>query len=683
MSNANFLFELGTQELPPKSLLTLSVALEDGITSQLKDLGLGHGKVTSYATPRRLTVIIENLDVQQADRHETRRGPSLKAPEKAAQGFARSCGVSLEDLAILDTDKGQYYEFDRQVKGASTLDLLAQVIDNALASLPIAKRMRWGASRNEFVRPVQWFILSLGNELVKTRLFDLENGHSTWGHRFHSQGEIVIDSALSYAQQLRTEGHVIVDFDERKSMIREQILEQAALFKAVAVIDEQLLDEVTGLVEWPVCLTGNFDKRFLDLPAQALISSMKEHQKYFHFVDEAGCILPLFLTVSNIMSQDPSRVIEGNERVIRPRLADAAFFFETDKKSTLESRNENLGKVVFQAKLGTLLAKTERISKLAGHIAGLIGADSSIAFRAGSLCKADLNTEMVLEFGDLQGLMGHVYALNDGEDAIVAAALEQHYWPKFSGDRLPESAIASSVAIADRLDTLVGLFGIGQPPTGSKDPYALRRATVGLLRIIIEQDLELDLADLFSSAYALHAQLPIPIETVQPQLLSFVFDRLRSYYEDQTVAVDIYLAVMQNKSNSLLDFDLRVKAVSEFLKLDTAPALTASNKRVSNILNKNGSGTVAFDTTLLVEAGEMVLSDALKQVKQANLKAIGQGNYHDALQALAQLSGPLDQFFSDIMVMSDDSVLKNNRLALLAELQVELGRVADISLLAH
>jgi len=628
-------------------------------------------------------VIIENLDVQQADRHETRRGPSLKAPEKAAQGFARSCGVSLEDLAILDTDKGQYYEFDRQVKGASTLDLLAQVIDNALASLPIAKRMRWGASRNEFVRPVQWFILSLGNELVKTRLFDLENGHSTWGHRFHSQGEIVIDSALSYAQQLRTKGHVIVDFDERKSMIREQILEQAALFKAVAVIDEQLLDEVTGLVEWPVCLTGNFDKRFLDLPAQALISSMKEHQKYFHFVDETGCILPLFLTVSNIMSQDPSRVIEGNERVIRPRLADAAFFFETDKKSTLESRNENLGKVVFQAKLGTLLAKTERISKLAGHIAGLIGADSSIAFRAGSLCKADLNTEMVLEFGDLQGLMGHVYALNDGEDAIVAAALEQHYWPKFSGDRLPESAIASSVAIADRLDTLVGLFGIGQPPTGSKDPYALRRATVGLLRIIIEQDLELDLADLFSSAYALHAQLPIPIETVQPQLLSFVFDRLRSYYEDQTVAVDIYLAVMQNKSNSLLDFDLRVKAVSEFLKLDTAPALTASNKRVSNILNKNGSGTVAFDTTLLVEAGEMVLSDALKQVKQANLKAIGQGNYHDALQALAQLSGPLDQFFSDIMVMSDDSVLKNNRLALLAELQVELGRVADISLLAH
>jgi len=461
MSNANFLFELGTQELPPKSLLILSSALEDSITAQLKDLGLAHGKVTRYATPRRLTVIIESLDVQQADRQECRRGPSLKAPEKAAQGFARSCGVSLEDLAVLDTDKGQYYEFDRQIKGSNTLDLLAQVIDNALASLPIAKRMRWGASRNEFVRPVQWFILSLGNVLVETQLFNLNNGHTSRGHRFHSQGEIGIDSALSYEQQLRSEGHVIVDFDERKSMIRKQILEQASALNAIAVIDENLLDEVTGLVEWPVCLTGNFDKSFLDLPAQALISSMKEHQKYFHFVDQTGDILPLFLTVSNIISKDPSRVIEGNERVIRPRLADAAFFFENDKKSTLESRNENLGKVVFQAKLGTVLAKTERVSQLASHIAELIGADSAMAARAGALCKADLNTDMVLEFADLQGLMGNVYALNDGEDATVAAALEQHYWPKFSGDRLPESAVASSVAIADRLDTLVGLFGIG------------------------------------------------------------------------------------------------------------------------------------------------------------------------------------------------------------------------------
>ena len=435
--------------------------------------------------------------------------------------------------------------------------------------------------------------------------------------------------------------------------------------------------------KWPVCLTGRFDEAFLEVPAQALISSMKEHQKYFHFVDDKGDILPLFLTVSNIISKDPSRVIAGNERVIRPRLADAVFFFETDKKTTLESRNSALGKVVFQAKLGTVLDKTLRVAELSTGIAGLIGADSALTARAATLSKADLNTDMVLEFSDLQGLMGHVYALNDGEDTDVAAALEQHYWPKFSGDHLPESSIASAVAIADRLDTLVGLFGIGQPPTGSKDPYALRRATVGLLRIIIEQGLDLELATLLGTSYGLHKDLAIPLEEVQPQLLSFVFDRLRAYYEDQHVAIDIYLAVMENKSNSLLDFDRRVQAVSEFLKLDAAPALSASNKRVSNILNKNGNGNASFDPALLSESAEIIMADSLETVKRTNLTVISQGNYHDALQGLAQLAGPLDQFFSDIMVMTDDESLKNNRLALLSELQIELGRVADISLLAH
>jgi glycyl-tRNA synthetase beta chain len=410
---------------------------------------------------------------------------------------------------------------------------------------------------------------------------------------------------------------------------------------------------------------------------------MKEHQKYFHFVDSKGDILPLFLTVSNIISNDATKVIAGNERVIRPRLADAGFFFETDKKTTLESRNKALGKVVFQAKLGTVLDKTQRVAKLSSAIASLIGTDSALAARAATLSKADLNTDMVLEFSDLQGLMGHVYALNDGENPVVAAALEQHYWPKFAGDRLPESSIASAVAIADRLDTLVGLFGIGQPPTGSKDPYALRRATVGLLRIIIEQDLELNLSSLLDRSYALHKDLAIPLEKLRPQLLGFIFDRLRAYYEDQNVAIDIYLAVMQNKSNSPLDFDRRVQAVSEFVKLDTAPALSASNKRVGNILGKNGRGNNAFDRSLLKESAEVVLADSLENVMQNNLVVIAQGNYHSALQGLAQLAKPLDQFFSEIMVMSDDDSLKNNRLALLAELEVELGRVADISLLAH
>ncbi|MFT5930034.1 MAG: glycyl-tRNA synthetase beta chain [Oceanospirillaceae bacterium] len=683
MSHADFLFELGTEELPPKSLITLSKALETSITGQLKELGLSHGQVTPYATPRRLTVVIEALETQQPDRQESRRGPSVKAPERAVEGFARSCKVNLEDLTVVATDKGQYYEFERQIQGAQALDLLAAVIDKALANLPIAKRMRWGSSRNEFVRPVQWFILSLGNQLVDTQLFDLSNGHTSRGHRFHSQGDITIDSPLTYAQQLRTQGCVIVSFDERKAMIRDQIAEQAQTLGATAVVDDKLLDEVAGLVEWPVCLTGRFDEAFLELPAQALISSMKEHQKYFHFVDDKGDILPLFLTVSNIISKDPRCVIAGNERVIRPRLADAAFFFETDKKTTLESRNTALGKVVFQAQLGTVLDKTRRVAKLASRIATLIGADSALAARAATLSKADLNTNMVLEFSDLQGLMGHVYALNDGEDATVAAALEQHYWPKFAGDRLPESATASAVAIADRLDTLVGLFGIGQPPTGSKDPYALRRATVGLLRIIIEQDLELDLAVLLQASYALHNGLSVPLKKVQPQLLNFVFDRLRAYYEDQEVAVDIYLAVMENKSNSPLDFDRRVQAVSEFLKLESAPALAASNKRVVNILSKNGNGNASFDSALLKEVAEISLAEALNKVKQINLAVIGQGNYHDALQELAQLAGPLDQFFSDIMVMTDDDALKNNRLALLSELQTELGRVANISLLAR
>ncbi|HAG71146.1 MAG TPA: glycine--tRNA ligase subunit beta [Gammaproteobacteria bacterium] len=650
MKHADFLFELGTEELPPKSLMGLSKALEFSVLSQLKGLGLGHGEVTSYATPRRLSIIIQALQVQQEGRQENRRGPSLKAPEKAAHGFARSCQVAFSELVIVDTDKGQYYEFDRQVRGLETLDLLAKVINQALAELPIAKRMRWGSARNEFVRPVQWFILSLGNQLVDTRLFNLTNGHTSRGHRFHSRGNISINSATSYAQQLRTEGHVIVCFEERKDMIRAQILAQAQQLDATAVVDEKLLDEVTGLVEWPTCLTGQFDDAFLQLPTQALISSMKEHQKYFHFVDDKGSILPLFLTVSNIVSRDAQRVIAGNERVIRPRLADAAFFFATDKKASLESRNLALGKVVFQAQLGSLLDKTQRVAQLAGKIAHLIGADADLASRAGSLCKADLSTDMVLEFSDLQGLMGKVYALNDGEHVTVAEALEEHYWPKFAGDRLPESDVACALSIADRLDTLVGLFGIGQPPTGSKDPYALRRATFGLLRIIIERNLKLDLSLLVKASYALHKDLSQPLKMVEPQLLDFMFERLRAYYEDQKVGVDVYLAVRAHKSNSLLDFHQRLQAVNSFLKLNLVAALVESNKRVVNILSKNGKGGVTFTRALVCDAAEIALADTLVKVKQSNLAVMHDGNYHEALQALAQVAEPLDQFFVEVMV---------------------------------
>ena len=682
MSQADFLFELGTEELPPKSLQSLANALRDSIVKQLGQANLSHNEVTTYASPRRLAVTINQLQQQQADREEVRRGPSLSAPEKAAQGFARSCGVELADLEVIDTDKGQYYQFKNQVTGAATTSLLPAIIEQALADLPIAKRMRWGASRAEFVRPVHWFILMLGKELVDCTAFGLNNGNQSRGHRFHSSGTITIDSPASYASQLR-DAHVIADFEERKAIIREQVAAEAAQIGANAVVDESLLNEVSALVEWPVCLCGKFDEAFLAVPAQALISSMAEHQKYFHLVDDNGAILPYFITVSNLISKDPQQVIAGNERVIRPRLADAAFFFETDKKSTLESRNPALEKVVFQADLGTVADKTRRIASLAGTIAKQIGADAGKATRAGILAKADLNTEMVLEFGDLQGLMGHVYALNDGEDAVTAAAIEQHYWPKFAGDKLPTSPEASALAIADRLDTLVGLFGIKQPPTGSKDPYALRRATVGLLRIMIEQQLDLDLVSLIDEAYSLHASLKQEQAATREQLHSFIIERLRAYYDDQQIKTEVYLAVNANKPSSPLDFDRRVKAVNHFLTLDSASDLAASNKRVGNILSKNGIGSASLEASLLQEQAEINLAKALESVAASNATSIAAGDYQATLSALADLAQPLEDFFANTMVMADDEAIKNNRLALLTSIQSELGRVADIALLAQ
>lgn len=683
MSHADFLFELGTEELPPKSLQTLQNALKNNIVKQLAQLNLSHGEVTAYASPRRLTVIIDQLQLQQADRKESRRGPALSAPEQAAQGFARSCGVTLADLAVIETNKGQYYNFEKHVRGAATESLLPALLEQALADLPIAKRMRWGSSRAEFVRPVQWFILMLGESLIDCSIFNLSNGNQTRGHRFHCDAPITITGPKTYAQQLRDEGKVIVDIEERKQIIRTQVAEQAAKVGAQAVVSDSLLNEVAALVEWPVSLCGKFDDAFLEVPAQALVSSMAEHQKYFHLVNDKGEIQPYFITVSNLISKDPQAVIDGNERVIRPRLADAAFFFETDKKTTLESRNPALEKVVFQADLGSLADKTKRIAALAGTIASQIGANAKQATRAGLLAKADLNTEMVLEFSDLQGLMGHVYALNDGEDKITAAAIEQHYWPKFSGDQLPQSPEASALAIADRLDTLVGLFGINQPPTGSKDPYALRRATVGLLRIMIEQELALDLPALIDHAYSLHCNLQQDQESTRKQLHTFIIERLRAYYEDQNIKAEVYLAVNSKKPTSPLDFDRRVKAVNHFLSLPSAASLAEANKRVSNILSKNGKGSEHVNPALLTEIDEKALHLAVSEVSQANIVSSAQGDYQSTLSALADLAEPLEAFFASTMVMVDDDAVQSNRLSLLSSIQSELGRVADIALLAQ
>ena len=681
MVSADFLFELGTEELPPKSLAALIRSLKTSLIQQLQDAALSHGKVCVYASPRRLAVTIEKIQLKQEDKEEMKRGPATSAPVNAAQGFARSCGVDLANLAIIDTDKGQYYQFQQQVSGAQTSTLLAAMVEQALGQLPISKRMRWGASRSEFVRPVQWFILMLGEELLDCSLFGLPNTAQTKGHRFHCKTPITIQSPATYAQQLRDEGHVIADMEDRKSLIKKQILDQARKINATAVISPALLDEVNGLVEWPVSLVGKFDDDFLAIPEQALISSMAEHQKYFHLTDSAGKVLPYFITVSNLISKQPEAVVTGNERVIRPRLADAAFFFEADMKTRLDSRLSALQSIVFQAQLGTLADKSQRIANLAEIIADSIGADAQLAKRAGELCKADLSTDMVLEFGDLQGIMGHAYALNDDEDVRVASTIEQHYWPKFAGDNLPTSLVASAVALADRLDTLVGLFGINQPPTGSKDPYALRRAAVGLLRIIIEQQLNLDLAILIDKAYNLHKHLKQGKAETSKQLYDFIIDRLKAYYDDQGISTEVYLSVHAKKLNSPLDFDKRMLAVSHFITLPSAAVLSEANKRVSNILAKNSPISHTINPDLLHEASEKLLFDSLNTVSAANKLALNNDDYQAVLVSLTQLAKPLEAFFANTMVIADDKALRENRLALLASIQAELGHVADISLL--
>jgi glycyl-tRNA synthetase beta chain len=685
MDKADFLFELGTEELPSKSLLQLMKRLQESLCQQLTEKNLAYGAVQPYATPRRLALIISDLQTIQSDCLESRRGPKANATEQAIAGFARSCQVTVTQLQIIDTNKGHYYQFKKRVEGQPTANLLPQMIEKALADLPIAKRMRWGSSREEFVRPVQWFILMLGEQLIESRLFGLNNGNTSFGHRAYGGKNIIINSPSTYVEQLRNEGFVVVDFFERKQIIEQQLHEQAIQVNAEAVIDAALLDEVTGLVEWPVCFRGRFDKSFLSIPSEALVSSMKVHQKYFHLVDHQGTILPYFITVSNVGPNNPNHIIAGNERVIRPRLADAAFFYESDKKHNLASRNNALSTVIFQEQLGSVLVKTERIAMLAQNIAERVGSDGAKAARAGHLCKADLNSDMVLEFSELQGIMGHHYALSEGEDPLVSAALEQHYWPRFSGDQLPQNPTATAVALADRLDTLVGLFGIGKPPTGTKDPFALRRASIGVIRIIIELELELDLQALIKLSYILHAKqnvLPLTLKQVSDQLLTFIFERLRSYYEDQDISVEAYLAVLAQRNNSALDFDRRIKAVSDFMKQPEAADLAATTKRVSSILCKNATGQEQLQLAKLQEPSEIKLAEALTDLQNKSQSWVVNGKYSEMLQALANLAEPLQQFFTSTMVMDEDTSIRDNRLALLTSLQQQLSLIADMSLLA-
>ena len=689
METRDLLVELGTEELPPKSLKSLGLAFRDGITGGLDARELGYGEVSWFASPRRLAVLLREVTLQSPDRLLEVLGPPADRARTedgqwtpAALGFAQKQGVAPEELETIDTPKGARLGLRQQTAGTLTADCLNEIISETIASLPIAKRMRWGASRVEFVRPVHWVVAMLGDNCNHGDILGIPTGNTTRGHRFHGSGAITLQHPEEYEDALARE-KVVASFARRQQMIRDQVEAEASALGATAVIDQDLLDEVTGLVEWPVALTGSFEPRFLEVPAEALVSSMKEHQKYFHLVDAKGALLPNFITISNIESRDPAQVIQGNERVIRPRLSDAAFFFETDKKTALSDRVESLQGIVFQQQLGTLLDKTHRVSELARKLAPGFGADADQAARAGLLSKTDLVTEMVLEFADMQGIAGSHYARHDGEAAQVAEALEQQYWPKFAGDRLPENPVATCLAVADRLDTLVGIFGIGKPPTGSRDPFALRRASLAVLRILVDKGIDLDLEECLAMAAAGFTPGTLAAGTAE-QVLEYMIERFRSWYEDEDIPVEVFKSVSALGLTRPLDIQQRVHAVAAFSKLPEAAALAAANKRVSNILGKleaqHAFGAVSAD--LLQEPAEKALAQELAGTQEKTAALLARGAYSDALAGMATLQAPVDAFFDGVMVNAEDPALRSNRLNLLKALRDQFLEVADISQLA-
>lgn len=682
MGTQDFLFELGTEELPPTALKSLSEALGRSVESQLKEANLDYESVELYAAPRRLGLLVKQLSAQQPDRTIERTGPSAKAPEKAAMGFAASCGVSLAELNIEATAKGDYYVYRGTETGRPAVELIPQILEAALQQLPIPKRMRWGASRTEFVRPVKWVLALFGDEIVNCTLLGVNSGRKTRGHRFHYNHEIEIINASDYAPTLRQTGYVVTGFDERREMIRTQVLEQATKIGGQVEFDEDLLDEVCALNEWPVALTGRFEERFLAVPEQALILSMKENQKYFHLVDAKGSLMPYFITIANIESKDPQQVIAGNEKVIRPRLADAAFFFETDKKQPLIARREKLKSVVFQSQLGTVYDKSARIEATAKHIAGLIDGNPDYASRAAQLAKCDLLSDTVYEFTELQGLIGYHLARHDGEADEVAMAIQEQYLPKFAGDALPQTKSGIAVALADRLDTLVGLFAINQPPTGSKDPFALRRAALGVLRILVEHELPLDLADLLEVAASNYGELPA-IDTAASDVFEFMLERFRFWFEEESISAEVYLSVHALKPRVPLDFVRRARAVAGFAAQDASTALIAGNKRVSNILSKlEGEISLTVNEAILEDQAEKALYGALTRLNAEVEAKVGLADYQGALSALSQLRTPIDRFFEEVRVMADDEAVRVNRLAILANLRGQFMSIADISQLA-
>ncbi len=691
MSDRNdFLVEIGTEELPPKALKKLSKAFTDGVTEGLAAVELGHGEVRAFATPRRLSILISDLMTAQPDRDIVKRGPALKAafdaegkPSKAASGFARSCGVDVGELDKLETEQGSWLVYQIQETGKPSAELLPAIVESSLMKLPVPKRMRWGAGEVEFVRPVHWLLMLLGSKVIEAEVLGLHAGGESRGHRFHAPAPLRIPTPADYESLLETEGCVIADFNRRQAMISEQILREANNLGGQAEIDPALLDEVTALVEWPVVISGRFDETFLEIPSEVLISSMKDHQKYFHVRSADGALLPSFITISNINSSHPEYIRAGNERVIRPRLSDAAFFWKQDLSKPLSSRMQQLETVVFQHKLGSLADKSRRVASLSSELARHIGADPQQAEQAALLSKCDLMSEMVGEFPELQGTMGRYYAAHAGEPAELAAALEEAYMPRFAGDHLPAGKLGQCLAIADKLDSLTGIFGIGQLPSGDKDPFALRRAALGVLRIIIECELPLNLHQLLESAAGLHGDKVNAEETAQ-QVFEFMMERLRRYYLDAGISSDVFDAVLSRQPQEPVDFDRRIKAVSQFRALPSAESLAAANKRIGNILKKveQQPGT-AVDDSLLEQEEETRLATQLKEITAVVTPQLQSGDYNAALQTLSGLRDNVDAFFDGVMVMCDNTAVRDNRLALLNSMHHLFMQVADISRLQN
>ncbi len=693
MSKADdFLVEIGTEELPPKALRSLMDAFGEKLEAAIDEVRLAHGDVQTFASPRRLAVLVAKLDARQEDRRVEQKGPPVKIafdddgdPMPAAEAFARKCGVSVAELSRNKTDKGEWLAFESVEKGQTVAELLPCLIEKALSALPIPRRMRWGASDVEFVRPIHWIVLLHGEKTISAKIMGIDTGNESRGHRFHSSGPIAIRTPGAYLDTLEKDGHVLADFERRREVVRSGVAAIAQSTGGQVVDGESLYDEVAALVEWPVPVLGNFDKQFLELPREVIVSTLTGHQRYFPVADADGNLLSKFITVANLESTDPDQVRDGNERVIRPRLADAAFFWDSDRRNTLASREDALREVVYQQGLGSLYEKSQRIAAIVRWLAAALNLDSANVERAAALAKCDLLSGMVGEFPELQGTMGGYYAAASGETVEVATAIGEHYRPRFAGDAPPGSRDGQMLAVADKLDTLAGIFSIGKKPSGNRDPFGLRRAALGVVRILIEGGLDADLKALIAEAVRLQPSGEFDGDEVAADLYAFITDRSRRYFLDRDpgLKTETFEAVMLRQPTSLLDFDRRLAAVQTFAHLEQAESLAAANKRIANILHKaGGAASLRVDKKLLQDDAELALFSALESVRQKVEPLLAVRGYAEVLNELADLRDPIDRFFDDVMVMDDNESVRNNRLALLNELRALFLDVADISRLS-